>query len=177
MLDGVEQHFMGILLRDQRIGKVPVVHGRARHHAEAVFIIVRHDDFLDLPRQRSCRVTDEFALHFVPAVDNKGEAFILRYRAGLDVAAQIVGRAIALHAAADIVVQRRVRDAVDDNRPVSLEIEMVARDERDQRLLLPPLIDDFGIGNCQIHTTGHNLYLHKVIDYLFFRRGGGPLHR
>ena len=147
---------MGVGFGDLGGGVVPVVHGGEGHDAEAVAVVGRDDDLLELSCEALARVADKLALHIVAPVDDKGEALVLGDGEGLDVAAQVVWRAVTVHAAAHIVMERRVGDGVDNEGSVALVLKGVARDQCRLGLGHPPLVYLFNVFRCKIDSTWHS---------------------
>ena len=136
---------MRIRLRDFRVSVVPVFLSGFRHYAETVTVIRRNNDFTDFSCKRLTRIRNKFALYFVTSIDDEGKALILGDVYRLDVAAQVIRRAVTVGAAARIVIQRRIRNAVNDKGLIPFVDKAVPCNESCLGFRRPSLVDFFDI--------------------------------
>ena len=159
----VEQHCVGICLRNLSRGVVPVVNGRKRHGSETVPVISRNNYLTQFTSKALARVADKFTLHIVATVNHKAEALILGDLQGLDIPAQVIRVAVTIHTAACIVIQRCVRDRIDYKGLVAFIFKGIAGYQCRLGFRNPAFVYFSEIFGCKIHSTCHSLKnLHKI---------------
>ena len=153
----VQEQLVGVLLR--RLSVVVVAEGRSLggKSTENVGVELRHAHLVELTRKGLARIRHHLGHDLVALVDDEGEGTVAGQRHALNVAGQIVGRAVTRGAGLGVVGHNGHGDAVDLDGLHTGELVVVVQSEHSLRLTSESLVNVRGISGCKVNTSRHGI--------------------
>ena len=153
-LHAVQEAGIGVGLVNGGGGIVAGVLRGVRQSLEDVGVELGHPHFGQLAGQGPTGVGDHLGLDLVARVDDERKGAVLIHSQGLDVAGQIGGSTVTLHAVAGVVHHGDHRDGINFDGLVALELVVVVQSEHGLGLTGETLVNHVGILGCEVDTTG-----------------------
>ena len=151
----VQEQLVGVRLRSLSGVVIAESRGLRGKSAENVGVELRHTHLSELTAQRFTNITHHLGHDFVALVDDEGEGTVAVERHALNVAGQIVGRAVAVRAGLEVVGHNGHGDAVDLDGLHAGELVVVVQREHSLRLTSESLVNVRGILGCKVNTSRH----------------------